>query len=156
MPCRSRDGHLIPKQKNHLQMLLSVFRVGAALADDFIFYKIPLCRKPLPLGEVSSLAMTERARKLTGKHTHSDNIAITKAKNHAVHSGSFEPGLPSQALRASSPKRRACFAYFHSCSATSSSTLPAMQRALSEMVLQFFFCSLRGSMSAIFIPFGTL
>ena len=95
------------KTKNHLQMLLSVFRVGAALADDFIFYKIPLCRKPLPLGEVSSLAMTERARKLTGKHTHSDNIAITKAKNHAVHSSSFEPGLPSQALRASSPKGRA-------------------------------------------------
>ena len=34
-------------------------------------------RKPLPLGEVSP-KVTERARMLTEKHRHSDNIALTK------------------------------------------------------------------------------
>ena len=88
------------KTKNHLQMLLSVFRVGAALADDFIFYKIPLCRKPLPLGEVSSLAMTERASLLRQSHLAAISCPFVRAILSRSARGSPSAPLPSQALRA--------------------------------------------------------
>ena len=57
------------------------------------------------MGEVSP-KVTERARTLTGKHRHSDRIALTKTCL-SPYVGSVVPGLPSQALRASSPKGRA-------------------------------------------------
>ena len=63
--------------------------------------------RPLPLGEVSP-KVTERARTLTGNRRHGDSIALTKSLLIAVY-GSVVLALPSQALRASSPRRGGAF-----------------------------------------------
>ena len=64
-----------------------------------------MSQKPLPLGEVSP-KVTERARTLTEMSEHSDSIALIKAFDYRC-IPSFVTRLPSQALRASSPKGRA-------------------------------------------------
>ena len=59
------------------------------------------------MGEVSSLAMTERARPLAKPHKLSDRITLTKSLPIAVRAALSHSACPLRRSRASSPKGRA-------------------------------------------------
>ena len=59
------------------------------------------------MGEVSSLAMTERARSLAKPHKLSDRITLTKSLPIAVRWALSHSACPLRRSRASSPKGRA-------------------------------------------------
>ena len=82
-------------------------RVPLAQLRVWAFLIFSATEKPLPLGEVASLAMTERASLLRQSRRTAISSPFVRAILSAVLVIPPSAPLPSQALRASSPKGRA-------------------------------------------------